>query len=98
MNHFPFNKNLVRKDLLKKNFDRIIKLGAKAASVFNILPLTFVLPKEYCNFSERFYDEAMREGDEKNIWIMKPVGKSQGRGIQLVNDISQVIYAEPVVV
>ncbi|KAL4510038.1 hypothetical protein ABPG72_010231 [Tetrahymena utriculariae] len=97
VNHFPFNKNLVRKDLLKKNFERITKLGQKAAQAFNILPLTFVLPKEYCNFSERFYEEMLREG-ENNIWIMKPVGKSQGRGISLVNDIAQVVYAEPVVV
>lgn len=27
---------------------------------------------------------------DSNIWIMKPVGLSRGRGISLVNDISQV--------
>ena len=97
VNHFPFNKNLVRKDLLKKNFERIMKLGPKAAQAFNILPVTFVLPKEYCELSDRFYEDTLKEG-ENNIWIIKPVGKSQGRGISLVNDISQVVYAEPVVV
>lgn len=38
-----------------------------------------------------------REGTY-NIWIMKPIGKSRGRGITLVNDISQVVYAEPMIV
>jgi len=51
VNHFPFNKNLGRKDLLKKNFVRIAKLGPKAAAAFDILPITYNLPKEYCNFS-----------------------------------------------
>jgi hypothetical protein len=29
---------------------------------------------------------------------MKPVGLSRGRGISLVNDLSQVNYSEPIVV
>lgn len=28
---------------------------------------------------------------------MKPTGKSRGRGITVLNDISEVIYAEPVI-
>jgi tubulin polyglutamylase TTLL5 len=38
----------------------------------------------------------MRSG-EMNYWILKPIGKSRGRGITLVNDISQVIYAESII-
>lgn len=34
----------------------------------------------------------------KNIWIMKPVALSRGRGISLVNDLSQVVYGEQVVI
>lgn len=44
---------------------------------------------------EEFYKGIALEGSE-NIWIMKPIGKSRGRGISLVNDISKVVYAEQV--
>lgn len=35
---------------------------------------------------------------QPNLWIMKPVGLSRGRGIRVVDDISQVIYGESTVV
>ena len=35
---------------------------------------------------------------DPNIWIMKPVGLSRGRGISLVHDISQVSYSSDVVI
>ena len=34
----------------------------------------------------------------ENIWILKPIGKSRGRGIQLISELSQVVYLEPMVV
>jgi len=40
----------------------------------------------------------MLELNERNIWIIKPIGQSRGRGISIINDISQVLYAEPVIV
>jgi len=97
VNHFPGNKALVRKDLLKANIEKIQKLGSKAAAAFNIIPLTFFLPKEVTKFMECFYEHIEKEGPY-NIWIIKPVGKSRGRGISLANDIAQVKYSEPVVV
>lgn len=42
VNHFPFNKNLSRKDLLYKNIDYFRKTHKVA---FPYLPLTFNLPK-----------------------------------------------------
>ena len=45
---------------------------------------------------EKFYADMEREGDY-NIWIMKPTSSSRGRGIQVINNISDVMYAEPVV-
>lgn len=60
------------------------------------MPLTFVLPKEYVSFLEVFSDLEDKEG-KLNYWIMKPAAKSRGRGIQVINDISQVTYGEPIV-
>mmetsp|Transcript_11441 Transcript_11441/g.9840 ORF Transcript_11441/g.9840 Transcript_11441/m.9840 type:complete len:113 (-) Transcript_11441:574-912(-) len=45
---------------------------------------------------ENFYDCYEKEGPF-NIWIMKPIGKSRGRGISLVNDINDVRYTETVI-
>jgi tubulin polyglutamylase TTLL5 len=39
----------------------------------------------------------MEKEGQLNIWILKPVGKSRGRGISVINDIMQVKYSEPVV-
>jgi hypothetical protein len=38
------------------------------------------------------------EGDALNMWIMKPVGSSRGRGISILNDISGVSYGEAMVI
>lgn len=32
-----------------------------------------------------------------NYWIIKPVASSRGRGIQLINDLTQVTYGDNVV-
>ena len=33
-----------------------------------------------------------------NIWIMKPIGKSRGRGIKLINNLSDLNYLDSIVV
>lgn len=35
--------------------------------------------------------------DPLNYWILKPVGLSRGRGIELVNKLEDVVFAQPVV-
>jgi tubulin polyglutamylase TTLL5 len=74
-----------------------MRMSPKAAQVFNIIPLTFILPKEYVNFLECFSELEDKEG-KLNYWIIKPAAKSRGRGISLVNDLSQISYGEPIVV
>lgn len=35
-------------------------------------------------------------GRRDNVWIMKPVGMSRGRGIRLIDDIKNITYADKV--
>lgn len=61
------------------------------------MPETFVLPKEYVAFIEAFSESEEVDG-QTNYWIMKPAAKSRGRGISVINDITQVHYGEPIVI
>ena len=95
-NHFIGAKNVSRKDFLKRNIERAMKFSARAKNCFDIMPLTYILPKEYVAFLETFSDLEDKEG-KMNFWIMKPAASSRGRGISLVNDIAQVTYGEAMV-
>jgi len=81
---------------LKRNIERAQKMSTKANTVFNIMPMTFILPKEYVGFLENFSEFEELEG-KFNYWIMKPAAKSCGRGIHVVNEISSVVYGEPMI-
>jgi 5S rRNA maturation endonuclease (ribonuclease M5) len=67
---------------LKRNIERAQKMSTKANTVFNIMPMTFILPKEYVGFLENFSEfeelegkfidvEALRQAEmeKKNIEI-----------------------------
>ena len=60
------------------------------------MPLTFILPKEYVGFLESFSEGEETDGN-LNYWIMKPAAQSRGRGIHVINEISSVIYGEPMI-
>lgn len=63
------------------------------------MPTTFNLPKEYILFVEQFHADASQlEDPNSNLWIMKPISLSRGRGISVLNDVSDVLRSEPVVV
>lgn len=51
--------------------------------------MTYVLPSEYFIFADEFKKYAAID-EKKNVWIMKPTGKSQGKGIFLINKLSQI--------
>ncbi|KAG7378933.1 hypothetical protein PHYPSEUDO_009295 [Phytophthora pseudosyringae] len=103
VNHFQHAKALTRKDCLKKHIGKYLAAGGRLRQAFDIIPPTFLLPKEYVTFVQAFQERSERLrrsgfSEGKNIWIMKPVALSRGRGISLVNDLSQVIYGEQVVI
>eukprot|EP00400_MALV-I_sp_L67-5_P001298 gene1298-274_t len=89
VNHFRNHYELTRKDLLVKNIKRARKQAEKEGNSellekLKIIPTTFVLPHEYSMFVEEF------RKNSGSIWIMKPVGRSQGTGIFLVNKLQQI--------
>ena len=96
VNHFINNKSIGRKDLLKKSLDRVRKLNKNADKYFDITPPTYILSKEYMAFVDDFTRSAKVE--EYNLWIVKPVGKSRGKGIYLIKDISDVPLTESILV
>lgn len=55
---------------------------------YNFYPQTYVLPSEYVLFADEF--KRNQSSNQPNTWIMKPTGKSQGKGIFLVNKLSQL--------
>jgi tubulin polyglutamylase TTLL5 len=88
VNHLINNRVIHRKDMLHKHIMRVRKLNKKCNEIFNVMPLTYLLSKEYVNFVEEFH--RIKDTDDYNIWIVKPVGKSRGKGIFLIDNISDV--------
>ena len=52
---------------------------------YDFFPVTYLLPMEYGVFVEDFKRQA-----DKPIWIAKPTGRAQGRGIFLFTDLREV--------
>ena len=109
VNHFPQARQLTRKDLLKKHLQRQRQRSERAGGLFDIMPLTFALPKESLAFTDAFSrcaDDAKGATDAAgggaprlpNVWILKPVGLSRGRGISMVDCITDVTYGEQMVI
>ena len=71
-------KNLKRH---KKQLEREGK--SQEANQYDFFPTTYNLPGDYSLFVEEF----KRTGQ---VWIMKPIGKSQGKGIFLFNKLQHI--------
>uniref|UniRef100_A0A8C3GPY3 Tubulin tyrosine ligase like 1 n=1 Tax=Cairina moschata TaxID=8855 RepID=A0A8C3GPY3_CAIMO len=96
VNHFPNHYELTRKDLMVKNIKRyrreLEKEGSPLAEkdengkyiYLDFVPVTFMLPADYNLFVEEF------RKNPSSTWIMKPCGKAQGKGIFLINKLSQI--------
>jgi len=88
INHFRNGRELCRKDLLVKNLKRMKRNLQREGQTdqsraYDFAPLSFVLPREYALFVEEF----KRSG---GVWIMKPIGSAQGRGIFLFSRLSEI--------
>ena len=89
VNHFRNFYELTRKDCMMKNLKRMQRLlqreqRLEEARKYDFFPSTYVLPVDYGIFVEEFKQTLGA------IWIMKPIGKAQGKGIFLFNKLSQV--------
>jgi tubulin polyglutamylase TTLL5 len=89
INHFPQSFELTRKDKLALNVRRMQARFGKEQ--FNFIPDTFVIPDEYNDFCQQF-------NKEKQLWIVKPHNLSRGRGIYIIDDVSEVQLDEVAVV
>lgn len=69
---------------IKKKRRQLEKEGkVEEAASYQFIPTTFVLPKDYSMFVEEF----KRSG---GVWIMKPIGSAQGKGIFLFTRLSEI--------
>jgi tubulin polyglutamylase TTLL9 len=89
LNHFPNHYELTRKDLMVKNLKRMKRKLHKndcpgEAASYSFWTETFVLPSEYGLFLEEF------KRHPGAMWIMKPIGRAQGKGIFLFDRLNQV--------
>ena len=89
VNHFPNNYELTRKDMMYKNLKFYKKQLEKEykleeAKLYDFFPLTFFMPSEFTMFVEEY------KHSPGTIWIMKPAGKAQGKGIFLVKNLKEM--------
>ncbi|XP_065339893.1 probable tubulin polyglutamylase TTLL2 isoform X2 [Cloeon dipterum] len=107
-NHIPKGSSICRKDHLARYLRCMKKVYG---SIFDFSPPCYQLPLEYtkllaeCSGSNR-NNGRVRSGsfhcleppEEQLVWICKPVGQSQGRGIFLFREFSELNYASSAVV
>lgn len=86
--HFRNHYELSRKNLMAKNLKRHKKVLEKEskmeAAKCDFFPTTFELPSDYHIFVEEF------KKNPGTIWIMKPAGKAQGKGIFLFRKLKDI--------
>ncbi|XP_005096344.1 probable tubulin polyglutamylase TTLL9 isoform X2 [Aplysia californica] len=89
VSHFRNFYELTRKNLMVKNLKRLRRslereAGKAEAQKCDFFPSTYELPSEY----HIFVDEFRR--CPGTIWIMKPIAKSQGKGIFLFRKLKDI--------
>lgn len=59
-------------------------------TLFDFIPDTYVLPDEFGEFYAHYQKLKAANDNKKTYWIIKPANLSRGRGIYIVDDISEV--------
>lgn len=89
VNHFRNGRELCRKDLMYRNIKKFRRKlerekNYERAAKFDFVPSTYILPSDYSMFVEEF------KRRPTVTWIMKPVGRAQGKGIFLFKKLSEI--------
>ncbi|CUG88411.1 tubulin tyrosine ligase, putative [Bodo saltans] len=94
INHFPNHYELTRKDLMYKNIKRYFRDPANSNEkvlnsrgdlrLWDCVPITYSVPSDMSLFVEEF------KRHPGSTWIVKPTNRSQGKGIFLVNKLTQM--------
>jgi len=82
-NHFPSTWQLCRKDYLYTNY---VKMQKRFPEEYKFMPETFELPRE-----REIVEEKLKEYnvfDRENLYIIKPVASSRGRGVRVLTDVT----------
>uniref|UniRef100_A0A8C0ZX23 Tubulin polyglutamylase TTLL2 n=1 Tax=Castor canadensis TaxID=51338 RepID=A0A8C0ZX23_CASCN len=90
LNHHPGTTKLTRKDHLAKHLKHMRRMYS--TSLYEFIPLTFVMPNDYIKFVAEFYKEKQTLGTKQSYWICKPAELSRGRGIIIFNDLRDLIF------
>jgi len=85
VNHFPGATEMSRKNRLWTNFHEMAQVFGD--DTFDFIPETYVLPQQADEFMECFKRTSY-------LWIVKPHASSQGRGIFLLRDVSELKLKE----
>ena len=83
-NHFPITWQLSRKDNLYNNYQ---KMKTNFPNEYNYMPETYIIPKDKDIFLSKNENYQL---NQNNIWLIKPVASSRGRGIRILTDIKDI--------
>ena len=83
-NHFPITWQLSRKDNLYTNYTKMQK---KFPNDFKYMPETYILPRDKEIFNLKIENYQL---NKNNIWLIKPVASSRGRGIRILTNMNDI--------
>lgn len=89
-NHFPKTFQLGRKDNLYRHFKKMKK---KFSEDYSFIPTSYILPADAKDFYKQIKINN-NKNNSKDIFIVKPVNSSRGRGIHLLTEFNKEILNE----